>query len=61
MKNKINEKVEPVELPGDLRGWFATHAPEPPQWWLSQQRQFEANDLQLIVKWRWVWAEAVPA
>ena len=25
--------------PVDLRDWFATHAPEPPAWWLNQQRQ----------------------
>jgi hypothetical protein len=59
MRSKIRENA--VELPVDLRDWFAIHGPEPREWWLKQQQQIEASDLQLMVKWRWVWADAMIA
>ena len=61
MKNKIDDESSLVLLPVDLRDWFATHAPAPPEWWLKQQQQIGASDLQLLVKWRWVWADAMLA
>jgi hypothetical protein len=55
--NNTDEKD--IALPVDLRDWFATYAPEPPDWWLSQQRGMGAGDLQQLVRWRWVWADAM--
>ena len=45
--------------PVDLRDWFATHAPEPPEWWLTQQREAGRGDLQQLARWRWIWADAM--
>jgi len=43
----------------DLRDWFATHAPEPPRWWLTQQRGTGDGDLRQLARWRWIWADAM--
>ncbi len=43
----------------ELRDWFAIHAPEPPAWWLNQQRASAGSDLQQLARWRWVWADAM--
>ena len=58
-----------------LRDWFATHAPEPPEWWLQTQRQHDHNrnphnedhkppirsDAEIDAAWRWTWADAMLA
>lgn len=44
--------------PVELCDWFATHAAEPPQWWLTQHRAGD-GDLRQLARWRWIWADAM--
>ena len=48
-----------MSQPVELRDWFATHAREPPQWWLTQQRSAGDDDLRQLGRWRWIWADAM--
>lgn len=61
MENRFELICDVVQVPVDLRDWFATHAPEPPLWWLSQQRQTGMGDLEQLVRWRCIWADAMMA
>ena len=50
-----------------LRDWFASHAPEPPRWWLEEYAgcHDKADDLrtaaQHIAQWRFAFADAMLA